>query len=140
MGHGCYYTNNITKTKAFWIDVDPYYEDEETGEEMFDDYAWDDEVGNLTYELEKIGYTQDSDYEFHNGLFNVVLESGHGHEIIIRLEPRGEEQYYIEDIRVYNLALANHCRSYRKIGKHLLSLGYKLRIATSGYTSTEYQA
>jgi len=140
MGHGCYYTNKITRTKAFWIDINPYYEDEETGEEIFDEHAWSDEVGNIKYELEKIGYTQDSTYEFHNGLFNLILESGHGNEIIIRLEPKGEEQYYTEDIRIHNLALANHSRSYSKIGKHLLSQGYKLRIASSGYTSTNYQA
>lgn len=138
MGAGCYYTNKITGTKAFWIEVNPYYEDEETGEEIVDEHAWDDLVGNLKYELEKIGYKQDSKLEFHNGLFNLILESGYSDELIIRLEPKGEEQYYIEDVRVHNLALANHSRSYNRLGKHLKSLGYPMRVATSGYTSTTY--
>lgn len=138
MGHGCYYTNEITGTKAFWIEINPYYEDEETGKECFDEHAWGDTIGNLKYELEKIGYSQQDNYHFYNGLYNLILESGHGNEIVIRLEPRGEEQYYIEDVRIHNLALANHQKCYDKLGRELKNIGYTLHIATSGYTSTEY--
>ena len=138
MGQGCYYTNNITRTRAFWIDINPYYKNEETGEDMFDDQAWSDVTGNLMYELESLGYSHQDDYKFYNGLYNLTLDGGHGHEIVIRLEPKGEEQYHTDDTRIFNLAMANHERCYARLGKELKKLGYHLRIASSGYTSMKY--
>ena len=138
MGHGCYYTNNETKSRAFWIDLSYYYEDEETKEDTYDAFLWDDTISNLKYELESIGYTQKDEYNFYNGLFNLVLESGYGGEVVFRLEPLNINCYYSEDVRIYNLALGNHSKCYNKLAKELVKVGYKLRIATSGYTSTDY--
>ena len=138
MGTGCYYTNKETGTKAFWIDVNPYYEDE-NGEEQFFEDIWDDTVLELEYEFKKLGYQKYDSYLFYNGLFNLELESGYGNEIVIRLEPRETNRYYLEDVRLHNLAIANHDRCYDRIAKHLDKLGYPLRIATSGYTSSEYK-
>ena len=138
MGHGCYYTHDETRTRAFWIELNYYYEDEETGKEVVDEWVWEDTIGNLKYELEAIGYTKDSMYFFSNGLVDLELIRGHGGEIVFKLEPKGRNQYYNEDIWTYNLAMANHAKCYAKIGRELKKIGYELRIASSGYTSTEY--
>ena len=138
MGHGCYYTNKETGSRAFWIDLD-YSEqiDEETGLD-YANFAFGDTILNLGYELQDIGYEQMGEYEFCNGLYYLILESGYGGKVVIRLEPKGSDRYYYDDIRIYNLAMANHERCYARIGRELLKIGYKLRIASSGYTSTEY--
>jgi hypothetical protein len=130
MGHGCFYTHKETETRAAWIPLEYYYTDED-GKEVIDEFVWDDEISNLRYTFDEIGYKYDSQYLFYNGLFNVELESGHGGEIVIRLEPRYSEG------PEYQLALANHERSYDRIKRHLIKSGYELRIATSGYTSCE---
>ena len=138
MGAGCYYTHNnseIENRRAFWIDMN-YTSEDEDGNEIHDEFIWDDTIGNLKYTFKEIGYNNVSEYIFENGLFQIELESGYGGEIIVRLEPKGEERYYAEDNSIHNLALSNHDRSYDKIKRALLAEGYELRIATSGYTST----
>ena len=137
MGTGCYYTNKETGTRAFWIDIDPYYEDD-NGDEIYDEWIWEDTCLNLQSELEYLGYQKETNLKFYNGLYNLILEGGYGSEIVIRLEPRITEAYYYEDVRLYNLALANHDRCYDRIAKYLHKMGYPLRIATSGYTSCKY--
>ena len=128
MGAGCYYTHKETGTRAFWVDVDPYYTDED-GQEQHDEFAWQDEVGNIGCELEALGYKKSAPYEWQNGLFTVTLASGHGNEVVIYMNPAhlyGRE---------YSLAMATHERSSARIKRHLLKQSYPLRIATSGYTS-----
>jgi hypothetical protein len=129
MGAGCYYTHKETGTRAVWIDLDYSPETDDDGEEVDKEFMWDDEVEFLGSAIEELGYEQESNYVFRNGLFNIELESGYGGEIIIRLEPRYSEG------SEYQLAMANHERSYDRIKRHLLKRGYELRIATSGYTS-----
>jgi hypothetical protein len=58
---------------------------------------------------------------------------------IIRQEPLSSERYYAEDVRKYNLAAANHEKSYQKLIRHLLKNHVNLHIATSGYTSEKLQ-
>lgn len=137
MGAGCYYTNNETGTRAFWIDTEPYYTDPETGKECYDEFIFDDTIGNLKYTLESLGYEQESTYKFANGLYDLILESGHGNEIVFRLEPHEETTFGI-DQKIYNLAMANHDKCYTAIAKKLCQEGYELRMATSGYTSGSY--
>jgi hypothetical protein len=126
VGAGCYYTHKETKTKAFWVELDFAEEEEDTF------FLWDwymEEIGSC---LELTGYSKRSTYNYFNGLFEVCLESTYeGDGLVVRLEPC--EEYY-------NLAMANHDRSYDKIKNVILSQGFELRIATSGYTSTKIVA
>ena len=138
MGAGCYYTHNNfdgERKRAFWIELDLYFEDEETGEEVYDDNLWDDTVDNLKYTFEDLGYEFVDTYKFENGLYTLELESGYMNEIVVKLEPKGEERCYSDEQRIYNLAVANHDRCYDKLIRALKKEGYKLRMATSGYTS-----
>lgn len=127
MGVGCYHTNKETETKAFWIDID-----------QDDENIWDAEIGNLKYEFEKLGYEEETETKFNNGLFSIILESEHEGKIVIRLEPVYIGSYDNSDSRLFGLAIANHARSYARIGRHLKKEGYPLRIASSGQTSMEY--
>lgn len=131
MGHGCYYTNKETGTKAFWVEVD-YTTTNEDGEEIHDDFAWNDTVDNLKYVLEAIGYNQESEYEYSNGLYQLILESTHGGDVVVRLEPS-------EDYQLFGLAVANHAKCYAKLGRELLKY-HVLRIAATAWTSTKYTA
>lgn len=131
MGYGCYFTNKETVTRSFWIDID-FLLDDETGEENL--WAIRDFIFDVSYILEKIGYTQEKDSKFYNGLYDLYLEYGPmGDKMIFRLEP-------LEDCEnnIYNLAMSNFQKCYDKIAKTLISYGYELRIATSGYTSCKY--
>jgi hypothetical protein len=125
MGYGCYYTNKETETRAFWVEVD--YEDDQENE-----FAWNNEILNLQHEFESLGYEQENEHQFYNGLFNIILESGHGGKIVVRLEPICFES------NLFNLSMAIHEKSYTRIGKHLKKQGYPLRIASSRHTSMEY--
>jgi len=137
MGHGCYYTNRIDGSKAFWIDTEPYSKDEETGEYSFDEFIWQDTIDNLHYELEELGWTKDKDYHYSRGTYELILESGHGHEIVFRLENLEPEWSDYFHQGTFNLVLANHARVYEKLAREI-SKYHKLRMATSGWTSGEY--
>ncbi len=127
MGAGCYYTHNCNKEKAAWIDIVRSEDDDPD----FDD-ALDFIKEDLEQALTSIGWSKTNRYEYRNGLFKLILDSTHyGDGLILRIEP-------LEDYgNLYNLAMANHHRTEKKVWKAVKKLGYTLRIATSGYTSTE---
>lgn len=132
MGYGCYFTNKETGTRSFWIDIDPYNENEE--ENLDIDLIFDDLICDVSDILDEIGYIQEKDSKFYNGLYDLYLEYGPmGDKIIFRLEPLEDC-----DSNIYNLAMANFDKCYDKIARTLISYGYELRIATSGYTSGRY--
>lgn len=127
MGAGCYYRNKETGTKAFWIDL---YDDDENGHEReltFHDTIQD--IGNI---LEgQSTFEQIEDDHYISSLYELRLESTYyGHGLVFRMEPH--EDYY-------NLAMANHAKNYKFIAKLIHAAGYRLRIATSGWTSGEYK-
>jgi len=132
MGAGCYYTNTEKGTKAFWVNVEQYYEDEE-GNEVFDETAFESVKDQIEDSLMKIGYevcSVGNETFISNGLFEIFLESTYnGDGIVVRLEPVDFES------PLYNLSMANHDRSYQRIIKHFKEEGYSMSIATSGYTS-----
>lgn len=140
MGAGCNYTNRETETKAFWIDLGFEWDEnlnEVTNQIRYND-IWEDTNLDLIYVFKDIGYDQNSKGNFCNGLGKIELESTHdGNGVVIRLEPLSTEIWHHEDIKKYNLFMANHYIMYERIKKKLLDSGYSLRIATSGYTSTE---
>ena len=126
MGAGCYYTNKETGTKAFWIDF-PFFDDKQDYQSYFETLLQD--LQHLFLDLDYIQYDE---YSFFNGLFNLNLETTYyGDGLVIRLEPHTEE-----NINIYNLAMANHSRSYERIKRALMKQDYTLRIASSGYTSS----
>lgn len=127
MGYGCYFTNKETGTRSFWIDLH-----DETGETNL--WATRGIICHVSDILDEIGYIQEKDSKFYNGLYDLYLEYGPmGDKIIFRLEP-------LEDCEsnIYNLAMANFQKCYDKIAKTLIKYGYQLRTATSGYTSSRY--
>lgn len=131
MGHGCYYTHEHNGERAFWVDIG--FTEEE--------YELENEFLNIKYELKSLGYDDTGDpYIMANGLGLVKLVWTYDSTgIVIKLEPHFDDQYYMEaeDYRKYNLFISNKDRMYDRIKRHLLKSGYKLRIATSGYTSTQ---
>ena len=133
MGAGCYYTHNtIPNAKAFWIEVSSEHEDE-----LFhEDYA--DEKNYIKDCLRELGYCDKHSKNLENGLYEIVFDSTYyGESIIVMLESKFERREYVDETRLHNLAVANHKKSYRKIQKHLMKMGFKLRMASSGYTSYE---
>ena len=138
MGAGCNYTNKEAGTRAFWIVISYYYEDDDTGEELFDDYAWNATLESLEDILLVIGYQQETNMHYRNGLYDLFFEEGHDGILVVRLEPIGNE---VEghDMRMYNLAMANHKKSYGKL-RDELARHYSLRISTSSWTSGELLA
>ena len=133
MGHGCNYRNKETDTKAFWIEVDD--PDDEFGVEMM--------LDDLRYEFEQLGYEVDDNSGnliYYNGLGKIELETTYDSGgIVVRLEPAFIPDFWSEPevTARYNLFMANHERMYNRIKRHFLNAGYNLRIATSGYTSTQ---
>ena len=120
MGAGCYYTHK-DGTKAFWITFE--YEDE-----MDLEFFFEFEMANIETVIEELGYLKKDDRTFVNGLFTLTIESlYYGDGIVFYLEPNEDH---------YNLAVHNHTACYDKLKKALIEEGFKLRIATSGYTST----
>ena len=138
MGAGCYHThddNAIENQRAFWVEVGSWYVNEETDEIEVDEFAWDDTIENLGQIFDELGYIQTGkarDYRWINNMYEIVIESTYdGDGAVIKLNPLELEP------GLYALALYNHDRSYDRIKRALLQRGYKLRIATSGYTSEE---
>jgi hypothetical protein len=134
MGSGCYYTHTCNKERAAWIDLPPSQDANEDFEENdYPDYVREDLENLLTGNGYEKAYSEPCD--FYNGLFDIFLESTYyGDGIVIRIEPRHDEWSHKGR---YQLALANHHRTERKILKLISKSGYKLRIATSGYTATD---
>ena len=123
MGAGCYYTHKCNRNVACWVTLEDNTED---------NYVYEDIKNILLLEL---GYRENNRRNYSNGLFEVILDSTYdGRGIIIYLEPIAEEHE-----NNYRLALANHERSEKRILKSLIKAGYKVRFATSGYTSAEYK-
>jgi hypothetical protein len=137
MGAGCYYThddNAIENQRAFWIDLQRWYEDEETGEMMVDEHIWEDTILNIEHTFLELGYQRydSKELRWENNMFEILIESTYdGDGAVIKLNPLELEP------GLYGLALYNHDRSYDRIKRALLKEGYTLRIATSGYTSEE---
>jgi hypothetical protein len=133
MGAGCYYTHNtIPNTKAFWVEV----ESEEEDELFHEDYQ--DEKDYIKDCLRELGYCDKYSKNLENGLYEVVFESTYyGDSILVMLESKYERRHYADEVGLHNLAVSNHDRSYRKIQKHLLKNGIKLRMAAGGYVSYE---
>ena len=135
MGAGCYYTHNtIPNAKAFWVNVESEHEDN-----LFhEDYQ--DEKDNIKDCLRELGYCDKHSTNLENGLYEIVFDSSYyGESIIVMLESKHEGSYYPDVIRLHNLAVANHNKSYLKIQKHLIGKGFKLRMASSGYTSYQIE-
>jgi hypothetical protein len=133
MGAGCYYTHKETGTKAFWIDLDNLEYDENDSDQYEDNFWF--EVENIKTQIHSLNYEIDrfDRLKLYNGLAEVKLESTYyGDGIVVLLEPN---QY--QDSALFNLFLANHNRMYNRIKRKLLQAGYKLRIATGGFTSME---
>lgn len=127
MGAGTWYTHTTFDSRAFWIQ----FNDEESTHCL----EWYDTLINLEHIFEKHGYLKDDDQHYHNGLYNIVLESKYyGDGIVVRLENQYENSHYDEDVKLWNLAKANHVKCYDKLKRILLD-HFELRIATSGYTS-----
>ena len=132
MGAGCRYTNNTTKELAYWIDLDIEYDENDI---VAGQFQYDDTIEDLSGIIEELGYhsVDSRNRIFSNGLFKLELESTYYADgLVIQLNPKMDEWD-----KEYNLAISNLERGERKILRKLLKSGYKLRIATSGYTSTE---
>lgn len=128
MGAGCYHLN-YKKNKAAWIDFEI--------SEVFDSNYIIEDIGNI---IKSIGYYQNDDLEFSNSLFKLKFEyTCYGDGLIIQLVPRYSELDYWTGNKnpLYCLAMANYDKAELKIWKALQKAGYKLNIATSGYTSME---
>lgn len=127
MGAGCYHTHSCNKERAAWIDLN--LSDDEA--EATNDFDF------IIEELEQIladnGWERLSNRKYHNGLYELFLESTYyGDGLVIRIEPKNDW-----DTKYWNLAMANHHRSENKILRAISKAGYKLRISTGGYTSTD---
>ena len=130
MGAGCYYTHDTigqygNRKRAFWVEV-PYYEDEADNE-----FAYPETKESIIAVLDEIGYAGGQ-----NGLYKIDLESTYyGDGIVVKLEDKFEDSTCPSDIKLSNLAQANHEVHYDRIITALKESGLELRIATSGYTS-----
>ena len=113
--------------KPFGIDF-PFFEEDQD----YYHFYFETLLQDLQHLFLDLDYIQSDEYSYFNGLFNLNLETTyHGDGLVIRLEPHTEV-----NINIYNLAVANHSRSYERIKRALMKQGYTLRIATSGYTSS----
>lgn len=139
MGAGVYYTNNIDQTRAVWLDMqcDCDCDCDCDCREFFEE----DIFYSLESILERENKTIWQVYRNSRGLimiesesYNIVLESGNHGELVFNMY----EQSNLGEFPHYELALYNAERSYHKLIKLLVKNGFRFRIATSGYTSTEY--
>ena len=124
MGAGCYYKHEypFDDNLAAWIELDNLSDVDS------DQYSFI--YQSITGIIVGLGYEFDGE-EFKNGLYKIELKSTYyGDGLIVYFKNRRDE--YI------NLAIGNFDSSENKILKALHKNGYKLRIATSGYTSKEY--
>lgn len=131
MGAGCYYTHNtIPNAKSFWVEVESEHEDDLFHED------YEDEKNYIKNCLRELGYCDKHSKNLKNGLYEIEFDSTYyGDSIVVNLESKFERRYYPDETRLHNLAVSNHSRCYKRIQKHLLKNGIKLRMASSGYTS-----
>jgi hypothetical protein len=139
MGAGCYYTNKYYDKddqeqyiKAVWLEVDPE-----------DEYDYQDSISNLFYDLKSILNVkwEDKDCAIQTPLYDIAFESTYyGDGIIIKQEVFYDKSDYLEpnEIKLKNIANYNFEKNYYSMINKLCKLGYKFRIATSSYTSGEY--
>jgi len=121
MGAGCYYKHEypFNDNLAAWIELDELDSDQ---------YSFI--YQSITGIIVGLGYEFDGE-EFKNGLYKIELKSTYyGDGLIVYFKNRRDE--YI------NLAIRNFDSSENKVLKTLHKNGYKLRIATGGYSSKEY--
>jgi hypothetical protein len=136
MGAGCHYTNTLVGDKAAWID----YADSD--EEMSADYIRETTLEDIAQILMDIGYKQDHNHNniFRNGLFKLTLESKYYGDGLIFMFDAAHSEYGYYTGRIdprYTLAKANLVRAERKVWKEMIKQGYKLFVATGGYTAEE---
>ena len=131
MGAGCYYTHDNISKKSFWID---FKLPDTTNSDLIDEF-YQDELYLIREAAYSLNYHDTKDpYHFHNGLYELRLKYTYdGSGIVFNLEPHDDEEQNLT-----NLAIANHDIHYNRLAKKLNEYGFNLRIATSGYTSTEY--
>lgn len=159
MGAGCGYTSDIDKEFTFW--VEPYEPQEEDYMEYTRTYIEDfpeDPEGCLSFNdwaehekdhlmdwfwenLEEAfkdkrlrSYYYDSKYKtLENGLYTIKLEpTYYGDGLVFNFDFKDDSQQ-----NLVNLAEANYNKAWNKMVKVLKDHGFRLRIATSGYTSGE---
>lgn len=121
MGAGCYYKHEypFNDNLAAWIELDELDSDQ---------YSFI--YQSITGIIVGLGYEFDGE-EFKNGLYKIELKSTYyGDGLIVYFKNRRDE--YI------NLAIGNFDSSENKVLKALHKNGYKLRVATGGYSSKEY--
>lgn len=139
MGAGCNYTNEYydknnkkQSIKAVWLEIDPE-----------DEYDYTDSISNLFYDLKSVLNVkwEDKDQTIQTPLYNIFFESTYyGDGIIIKQEVFYDKSDYLEpnEKRLQALANSNFEKNYYSMINKLCKMGYKFRIATSGYTSGEY--
>lgn len=142
MGQGCYFTHGypFNQSKAAWVDIwamNKEEEDERNGE-PYDSDDLDTIYDNVGRIIESLGYLNVYKYNGYKGedtgltnnLFKIDLEwAPYNSGLIIKFSPNTE--------KYLNLAIHNFPKAELKVLRKLQKEGYKLRIATSGYTSTE---
>lgn len=126
MGAGCYYTSRIDQERTFWVEI------AEEDEEDYSGFEWEDTLQNILDVLEGIGYScSGRQRRATNGFFDISLESTyHGEGIVLDFDVLGGL-----DASTEALARATYAKSWRKVARNLMKWGFKLRIATSGYTA-----
>lgn len=119
MGAGCYYKHDypFDGNLAVWIEMDEV-----------------DQYSSLFEEIAEIikncGYNRNNDY-FYNKLYKIELKSTYYGEGLIVYFKNQSDQYI-------NLAIKNFKYAENKVLKALHKAGFKLRVATGGYTAKEY--
>jgi hypothetical protein len=139
MGAGCYYTNKYYDkdnheqyVKAVWLEVDP----EDNSDYEFGLYTLFNDLKSLL----NVIYSDDN--EILTSLYKIHFEpTYYGDGIIIKQTCLLNDADYLEpnEIKLRNLANYNFEKNYYSMINKLCKLGYKFRIATSPYTSGEYQ-
>jgi hypothetical protein len=141
MGAGCNYTNEYydkdnkkQSIKAVWFEIDPE-----------DEYDYEDSISNIFCELKNILNVkwEDKNVGLCTALYEISFESTYNNDgIVIKQKCIYDEasDFGFEEQRLDNLAKANFEKNYYAMINKLCKFGYKFRIATSGYTSSEYRS
>lgn len=119
MGAGCYYRHEypFDNNLAAWIEL-----------KDSDQYSFEWEL--ISDIIKECGYNYNENY-FYNQLYKIELKSTYYGDGIIVYFSNNSDPYI-------NLAIHNFGFAENKVLKALYKNGYKLIIATSGYTSREY--
>lgn len=121
MGAGCYYTCDIDRERAVWLDIS---EQVDSGEWWVGDFESDIE------ECLKGSIWEYHGFEIFSPAYDIKLETTYNGDglVLNMLEQRDE-----------NALLTATCRaSYWKLVDRLCKRGYSFYIATSGYTADKY--